>query len=422
MAHSFVARAVGTSRQNLPQPGRGMAYCCQVNVCEEPEHIETAKQEIGRIPLVNQIGLTHTELSKHDELGIPQEATVTNTLSINALSLSSFDGDFGENPRSSESLGDKRRRLSKIAADLRWRLDHEELQLSSMLSQTLKSTLLKGRWKGVEVVVKVAGLQSEHEVARMIQHPGSPLSISDDVISKELLHEVDLLSSLRHPDFVTFLGACLSESRPFMLVTEFLPGGDLERYYMAQRQKTNALWRPSLRQRCTWACTVARALTFLHSREVPIVHRDLKPLNLLLTKHLDLKVADLGISRMMPQEHYRMTGGVGSWLYMAPEVVRHQLYNEKVDIYAFALIMYFMDVGRNPFHHLGKDPEMVLKEYQRGREPRPRLQDCHPNMRPIIEPAWHVDAAKRPAAQDILPQLEQLEQLATKGTSSCAVM
>ena len=190
MAHSFVARAVGTSRQNLPQPGRGMAYCCQVNVCEEPEHIETAKQEIGRIPLVNQIGLTHTELSKHDELGIPQEATVTNTLSINALSLSSFDGDFGENPRSSESLGDKRRRLSKIAADLRWRLDHEELQLSSMLSQTLKSTLLKGRWKGVEVVVKVAGLQSEHEVARMIQHPGSPLSISDDVISKELPPEL----------------------------------------------------------------------------------------------------------------------------------------------------------------------------------------------------------------------------------------
>ena len=33
-------------------------------------------------------------------------------------------------------------------------------------------------------------------------------------------------------------------------------------------------------------------------------------------------------------------GGVGSWRYMAPEVVRHQAYNEKVDIFALGLIMY----------------------------------------------------------------------------------
>lgn len=32
-------------------------------------------------------------------------------------------------------------------------------------------------------------------------------------------------------------------------------------------------------------------------------------------------------------------GGVGSWRYMAPEVVRHQAYNEKVDIFALGLIM-----------------------------------------------------------------------------------
>ena len=88
----------------------------------------------------------------------------------------------------------------------------------------------------------------------------------------------------------------------------------------------------ALRQVLDWSAAMVRAVSFLHSRDV--VHRDLKPLNLLLTKHLELKVSDFGISRMMARcdgdSGYTMTGGVGSWRYMAPEVVRHQVYDEKV--------------------------------------------------------------------------------------------
>ena len=77
-------------------------------------------------------------------------------------------------------------------------------------------------------------------------------------------------------------------------------------------------------------------MSFLHDRDV--VHRDLKPLNLLLTKHLEIKVTDFGISRLMAREcdGYSMTGGIGSYRYMAPEVVRYQAYDQKVDIYATA--------------------------------------------------------------------------------------
>lgn len=41
-----------------------------------------------------------------------------------------------------------------------------------------------------------------------------------------------------------------------------------------------------------------------------------------------------------------MTGMVGTWRYMAPEVVREQQYDEKVDIYSFSLIMYLLFSGR----------------------------------------------------------------------------
>jgi serine/threonine protein kinase len=58
------------------------------------------------------------------------------------------------------------------------------------------------------------------------------------------------------------------------------------------------------------------------------------------------KVCDFGLSRLLPKkgaihdDSYRMTGETGSYVYMAPEVFRHEAYNLKVDQYAYAMILY----------------------------------------------------------------------------------
>jgi len=325
-------------------------------------------------------------------------------------------------------------RLSTRAIDAHWRVDRQELVMKKELSKTLKSTLFLATWRGTEVVVKCAethfttrAMAAASRVGRMpsksVPAPGTEEAASrpawenaDDhhAMIEELLHEIDMMSNERHPDMVMFLGAVLDKDAPIMCITEYMPRGDLERYYMAKRkEKTTDVWFPPLRQIVEWSCAVARALAFLHHRPQPLIHRDLKPLNLLLTKHLEVKVADMGISKVMAsthgsQPHYLMTGGVGSWLYMAPEVVRHQQYNEKVDIYAFALIMYFMSSGRAPFYQLGKDPELVLKQYLRGLEPRPILSDCHCQLRHIIESAWAVNCDHRPSAEQLVVDLNEV--------------
>eukprot|EP00435_Cladocopium_sp_Y103_P008031 s951_g2.t1 len=321
----------------------------------------------------------------------------------------------------------RRSRLQIQAADSHWKLQSSDIRIEKELSRTLKSTLHLATWKGTQVVMKCVQVPDEGPVrkASSISSKRSKESVTasrpmqmhdvNEELLEELLHEIELLSSLRHPDLVLFLGACLDKDSPVMCVTEYMPGGDLERYYMAKRRQNQTdCWRPPLTQIVDWCLAVGRALSFLHTRGAePIVHRDLKPLNLLLTKHLEVKVADLGISKMMAAvatDVYNMTGGVGSWLYMAPECVRHQTYNEKVDIYAFSLIMFFMSAGKAPFYQMGKDPELVLKEYLKGNEPRPTENECHAPLRSIMKSAWAVNHKERPSAQSLVERLKEVRE------------
>eukprot|EP00440_Ansanella_granifera_P014053 gb/GFBE01015270.1/.p1 GENE.gb/GFBE01015270.1/~~gb/GFBE01015270.1/.p1 ORF type:complete len:193 (+),score=23.28 gb/GFBE01015270.1/:1-579(+) len=180
-----------------------------------------------------------------------------------------------------------------------------------------------------------------------------------------------------------------------------------------------------------WFSSIARALGFLHACTRPIIHRDLKPLNLLLTRSLDLKVTDFGLSKIMrprlvkatTQDELlspapKMSGGVGTYRYMAPEVVRYEQYTDRIDVYAFALIMYYICSGKLPFYDTcGSDPELILKAYVRGEEPRPTLNSTvgTPELRELMKDAWAVVPAQRPSAQECVERLSRMP-------SSCSTM
>jgi len=301
-------------------------------------------------------------------------------------------------------------RLQKKALREKWDIKRSEVLLGPELICTFKSAVHRATWNGIDVVAKIA----------LLDCPDS----TTEEIEEEMLHEIEILSTVRHPDLVMFLGCCIQES-PIMFISQFMPGGDLEHYYESNR-KEGAPWVAGKKVINRWSCSILRALNFLHSCAQPIIHRDLKPLNILLTDRLDVKVTDFGISKathrrqfnspgtssMSSQETspmsscdpYSMTGGVGTWVYMAPEVARHQAYTEKVDIYAFALILYFMSSGRQPFHEFAS-PTAVLNEYSKGNEPRPQVSQCHARFRPIIVAAWDSRPEKRPSAGDLVERL-----------------
>ena len=89
-----------------------------------------------------------------------------------------------------------------------------------------------------------------------------------------------------------------------------------------------------------------------------IVHRDLKPENILLDSqdksNLDIKISDFGFACFFnPDEGLDLV--LGSPIYMAPEIILKEKYNDKVDIWSIGVITYMLLTGRNPFPGVSKE-------------------------------------------------------------------
>lgn len=129
-------------------------------------------------------------------------------------------------------------------------------------------------------------------VAKMLKTQESDPNgnICHDVAKADLINEISILSRLRHPNLVMFLGAC-TIGEPMIILNEFMAGGNLEDYLLnKKREKGGKPWIPPLKTVLQWSVELARALCFLHNCTPVIIHRDLKPANLLLNEDGHLKV------------------------------------------------------------------------------------------------------------------------------------
>ena len=167
---------------------------------------------------------------------------------------------------------------------------------------------------------------------------------ADHMIEK-YYNECQLLSNLRHPNIVQFLGICFFHTHPTstanlpVLVMEMLQGSldDL-------LENTPDI---PLAKKCSILQDVARGLVYLHNRSPAVIHRDLTARNVLLNSAMVAKIADMGNSRIVNiqpgQLAKTMTRGVpGTIVYMPPEAFElPPKYGPQLDMFSFGHLALF---------------------------------------------------------------------------------
>lgn len=160
----------------------------------------------------------------------------------------------------------------------------------------------------------------------------------------QFLNEITILSTMNHPNLVKLYGFCCENQDDLLLVYEYVSNGTLADNLHGDAGK-GLLWETRL---CI-ALETARALAYLHSCESPILHRDVKSSNILLDQNFHVKVADFGLSRLVPVAATHIsTCPQGTPGYVDPDYHHCYQLTDKSDVYSFGVVLVELISGKMP--------------------------------------------------------------------------
>lgn len=263
----------------------------------------------------------------------------------------------------------------------KWEIDSNDLELKKKIGTGGFAEVYLGYRKSDGTIVAVKRLHQQE---------------FDESMLESFKSEVAILAKLRHFAILPFVGACTKP--PYCIITQFMSGGSL----FSRLHAKEASDRLSPTQLSIIALGIAYGMTYLHAQNM--IHRDLKSLNILLDADDFPKISDFGMARTKSTGNDEMSGGIGTSQWMAPEVLSSQRYDEKADVYSFAIILWEMLTGEVPYRGL-RDIQVAMTVINQNN--RPKIpKNCPPNLSKFIRLCWSTDPDKRPEFKKIVKVLE----------------
>ncbi|KAJ3445756.1 ankyrin repeat-containing protein [Anaeramoeba flamelloides] len=212
---------------------------------------------------------------------------------------------------------------------------------------------------------------------------------------EEIISEVKMMCRLSHPCIVKFYGACIDDPVNIMLVGQFCARGSLL-YYLKQTQI-------SKKRKIKIALDLAHGIQYLHS--LNLVHRDLKSPNILIDQNFNAKITDFGLTKTINlHQSQNLNTIVGTMNWMAPELLRDERdYTNKIDIYAFGIILWEISTQRMPFKNMSPLRIPMLVGYK-GHRPEIKKTDLFYD---IIIKCWAHDPNERDDIKQIIERLKK---------------
>lgn len=212
---------------------------------------------------------------------------------------------------------------------------------------------------GFGVVYKAFDPRLKRDVAIKVLHPQHS---TEPTRIARFLREAQSAAKINHPNIVQIYDI-VEEGGKLALVMEFVNGESLDKFL---KDFPNLL----LIERLHIAIQIAEALCVAH--ELGIIHRDIKPANILIDEHLNVKLTDFNLARLLDTSLTPLTGDhnvLGTPAYMSPEQCQGKEATAQSDIYSLGVVMYYLFTGTLPFegnnylalmrHHLETPPTPV---------------------------------------------------------------
>lgn len=320
-----------------------------------------------------------------DNLELVEEKTVANTCPNDNELTKKEKKEEEEEPK--ENILKELTRETKIfyssinVNGLNYFINFEEISSDQIkIGQGGFGEVFLGEWQGKKVAIKKLTFKKVYQ---------------GDNLSK-FINEINITSSLRHPNIVLYMGASIDKDNYYM-ITEYLPKGSLFDLIHTAKKKFDDKTKIKI------ALDIAVGIKYLHSRNV--VHCDLKSSNVLLDNNYNIKLGDFGLSRFLNSGKEPSHGRIGTPHWMAPEILKGGTYQFEADIFSYGMILWELITYQIPYHNIDpmKIVELITKEKKIVKVP----EEGNLILRKISEKCIEYDPKKRPSLSFILQILQK---------------
>jgi len=205
-----------------------------------------------------------------------------------------------------------------------------------------------------------------------------------------IINEILVLRDAKHPNVVNFVDAYFHNNCLWVLM-EYMEGGAL-----TEMIEAGEIPEPQIATICQ---ETAKGLAHLHSMD--IIHRDIKSDNILLGRNGEVKLTDFGFCAKLESGTSKRATMVGTPYWMAPEIVKQQKYDNKVDVWSLGIMTIEMIEGEPPY--LNEEPLKAL--YLISTVGTPELQDpslSSTDAKDFLNKCLSVDPTKRWSMDELL--------------------
>ncbi|ELP86125.1 protein serine/threonine kinase, putative [Entamoeba invadens IP1] len=315
--------------------------------------------------------------------------------------------------------------LIKIRATTKMstRIDYHELKEEKKIGEGTFGMVYKGKYRGNDVAIKRLKFSYQNNEKSNLNQlstnetPKNNLKMDsnnknekskeiDEKIVDDFENEVNMLNKFRSDYIVHFYGAVFVPSKVCM-VTEYAQFGSLKDL-MDHKEACEICEK----LRIKICLDAAMGVQYLHSNG--ILHRDIKPDNVLIfslnyTEKINAKLTDFGSSRNVNQmiSNMTFTKGIGTPVYMAPEVLNKEKYTESADMYSLAIFMFECMSWEEAYKKKEFKFPWKIAEFVINGNRLEKPESMNDRIFNILEKSWKQNPKERISIEDFVNDLQK---------------